>query len=153
MDRIHHVKLVSHDPNAVQRFLTEVVQVPAGWTLGAAPPEIDGEATQDREPLGWNDVFDVRDASDAGGFMVGDQESRQFQVLYGDRSHLWSVAIATRDLEGARQRCIDRTIPVTEPQLFEVEGQGVRAFFARVGGLLFEVMRIESAAQTTGRTT
>lgn len=47
--------------------------------------------------------------------MVGDQESRQFQVLHGDRSHLWSVAIPTRDLEGARQWCVDRGIPVTEP--------------------------------------
>lgn len=148
MDRIHHVKLVSRDPGAVQRFLTEVVNVPSGWTLGTAPPEVDGELPGAREPLDWDEVFQVRDASEAGGFMVGDQQSRQFQVLFGESSHLWSVAIATRDLEGAHQRCIDRGIPVTEPRLFEFPDQAVRAFFARVGGLILEVMRVEPAAPT-----
>lgn len=129
MDRIHHV------------------HVPAGWTLGAAPPEVDGERPGARDSLNWDEVFRVRAASETGGFMVGDQTSRQFQVLSGQRSHLWSVAIASRDLEGARQRCIERSIPVTEPRLFEFEDQAVRAFSARVGGLLFEVMRVEPAGQ------
>lgn len=145
MDRIHHVKLVSHQPDAVRRFLTEVVNVPSGWTLGAAPPEADTEAPDAQDPLDWDEVFRFRNASEAGGFMVGDQQSRQFQVLFGEQSHLWSVAIATRDLEGAHQRSIDRGIPVTEPRLFEFETQSVRAFFARVGGLLLEVMRVEPA--------
>ncbi len=35
MDRINHVKIVSPDPAAVDRFLQEVVQLPAGWPLGS----------------------------------------------------------------------------------------------------------------------
>jgi hypothetical protein len=33
MDRINHVKIVSPDPDAIDRFLTEVLEIPAGWAL------------------------------------------------------------------------------------------------------------------------
>lgn len=150
MDRIHHVKMVSHDPKAVEEFLTEVVRVPKGWALGAPLPERTGEAAGTGEALDWDTVFRVRAADEAGGLMLGDGTSRQFQLLKGDESHLWSVAIATRDLEGAAARAVERGIPVTEPRLFEFEKESVRAFFARVGGLLFEVMRVEPGTGSTG---
>ena len=34
MDRINHVKILSPDPEAVETFLTEVLDVPAGWSMG-----------------------------------------------------------------------------------------------------------------------
>jgi hypothetical protein len=37
MDRINHVKIVSPDPEAIDRFLREIVQIPEGWKLGEPP--------------------------------------------------------------------------------------------------------------------
>ena len=47
--------------------------------------------------------------------------------------------------ERAHQRCKDRGIPCSDMQLVDWNEQdGVRAFFAEVGGILFEVMRVEA---------
>ena len=42
MDRINHVKILTPDPEAVNPFLTEVLDVPAGLSIGpivGAPPD------------------------------------------------------------------------------------------------------------------
>src|SRR5881628_2101562 len=115
MDRLNHVKIVSPDPEAIDRFLTEVLDIPTGWPLGdpspdaSPPPELvvsparagDGGFTDDS-------VHAFRGDSGSGGRIIGTPESRQFQVLRGENPHIWGVAVGTRNLEQARQRCIER---------------------------------------------
>ena len=38
MDRINHVKIVTPEPEAVDRFLREVLDVPEGWVIPGAQP-------------------------------------------------------------------------------------------------------------------
>ena len=74
------------------------------------------------------------------------EESRQFQVYSGDTPQIWSVAIGTRHLERAHERCVASGIPCTEMHLVPWgENQGIRAFFAEVGGIVFEVLRVEAS--------
>lgn len=155
MDRIHHVKMVTTDPRAVEDFLTEVVHVPPAVQLvpkgGAraaprAPAAGSGGSGGGTtgETLDWDEVFRVRGPVGGGMAMVGDGTSRQFQVLEAEeRAQIWAVAVGTRDLEGAHERSLARGIPTTDLRLFEFDGLNVRAFFARVGGILFEVARQE----------
>ena len=83
----------------------------------------------------------------SGGFITGSTQSCQFQILRGPRARIWSVAIGTRHIERAHQRCLERGIPCSEMRLFPWnENESVRAFFAEVGGLVFEVMRVEPRA-------
>ena len=56
MDRINHVKIVSPDPAAVDRFLREVVDIPAGWSLGSLdgyqpPTEVRGPSRESDDAL------------------------------------------------------------------------------------------------------
>jgi hypothetical protein len=154
MDRINHVKIVSPNPEAVDRFLREVVQIPEGWQLGQPPDgyeptaptpsparDTDGEFT-------LSSVHEFRGASGFGGVITGSPESRQFQILRGDRAHIWAVAIGTRDIDGAHDRCVAAGIPCTDPGVvpgWGANGEGaIRYFYAEVGGLVFEVMKAES---------
>jgi hypothetical protein len=150
MDRINHVKIVSPDPAAIDRFLREVVDIPAGWPLGPAVPApgtaIRSEARDEageftRESLGayrGNASFD-------GGLVTGSTESRQFQLLKGDTPRIWAVAIGTRHLERAHQRCVERGIPCTDPAVTPWGDGTVTFFFAEVAGVVFEVMRAGQA--------
>ena len=151
MDRINHVKIVSPDPGAIDAFLTEVLDVPEGWSLGDfAPPPADMPSPA-RDPDGQltpDSVMAFRGSS-SGGRITGSGESRQFQLLHGEKPHLWSVAIGTRHLERAHERCIARGIPCTEPALAAWGDGGIRFFFAEVGGIVFEVMRAEAQGTAT----
>ena len=153
MDRINHVKIVTPDPEAIDRFLREVVDVPAGWSLGAAAEgtsasdvvsparDADGNFTVDS-------VHDFRGASSfGGGFITGSTESRQFQILKGEEPHIWGIAIGTRNVERAHARCVERGIPCTEPAItpWGNDGGAITFFFAEVAGIVFEVMRAEAA--------
>jgi hypothetical protein len=40
MDRINHVKLTTPNPELVDAFLRQVVDIPEGWPLGANAPVI-----------------------------------------------------------------------------------------------------------------
>jgi hypothetical protein len=91
-------------------------------------------------------VGEFRGAGGLGGRITGSTESRQFQILRGDRPHIWAVAIGTRHLERAHERCVERGIPCTEPALTAWGDAGIRFFFAEVGGIVFEVMRAEDQA-------
>lgn len=150
MDRINHVKIVSPDPAAVDRFLQEVVEIPGGWPLGSLdgyepPADVHGPAREAGGPLTMDGVMEFRGPTQVtGGFITGDPKSRQFQIFQGDQPKVWGVAIGTRDLEGAHQRCVERGIPCTDVQLTEWhDGGSIRFFFAEVGGIVFEVLRAE----------
>jgi len=56
------------------------------------------------------------------------------------------VAIGTRHLERAHQRCVERGIACSDMQLVDWGKESIRAFFAEVGGIMFEVMRVEPKA-------
>jgi hypothetical protein len=148
VDRLNHVKIVTPDPAAIDRFLREVVDIPAGWPLGTlssgagpapvnSPPlDADGNLTDDS-------VSAYRGSSTSfGGFITGSTESRQFQILEGDVPKVWGIAIGTRHLERAHERCVERAIPCTEIRLTPWGDSGtINFFFAEVGGIVFEVMR------------
>jgi hypothetical protein len=144
MDRVNHVKIVTPEPEAVDRFLREVLDVPEGWPLpraNAAPVY----APLPEKPVTWESVISLRGDDGSGGFITGSTESRQFQILRGPRPHIWSVAVGTRHIERAHERCLERGIACSDMQLVDWnEKDGVRAFFAEVGGIVFEVMRVEA---------
>jgi hypothetical protein len=150
VDRINHVKIVTPDPGAIDSFLREVLEIPEGWQLGDGPSapasgpvrsparDSDGEFTAES-------VHAFRGNSGFGGLITGSTESRQFQILQGETPHIWAVAIGTRHVERAHERCVARGIPCTEPALTGWGDAGIRFFFAEVGGIVFEVMRAETA--------
>ena len=143
MDRLNHVKIVTPEPEAVDRFLREVLDVPAGWTLPGARPAPCHPPAATRE-MSWKNVLAIRGDDGSGGYITGSTESKQFQILRGPEPRIWSVAVGTRQLERAHQRCVERGIPCSDVQLVPWgDGQGIRAFFAEVGGIVFEVMRVE----------
>ncbi len=153
MDRLNHVKIVSPDPEAVDRFLCEVLEIPKGWPLASMgePAAAPAAARPERplSPLGGQVSFErvtaYRGDDGTGGCITGSTESRQFQILRGERPHIWSVAIGTRHLERARERCLERGIPCSELNLVPWGAGSIRVFFAEVGGIVFEVMRVEAA--------
>jgi hypothetical protein len=143
MDRVNHVKIVTPEPEAVDRFLTEVLDIPEGWTIPGAKPVKSYPPLAPR-PVTWESVLERRGDDGGGGRIAGSPESRQFQILRGPRAQIWSVAVGTRHVERAHQRCRERGIPCSDLVLVDWnERDGVRAFFAEVGGILFEVMRVE----------
>jgi hypothetical protein len=148
MDRLNHVKIVTPDPEAVEAFLVEVLEVPAGWSLGDVTPIPDLELrTVDRDSDGAiniGSVMDFRGQADgySGGMIVGDTVSRQFQIFQGPRAHIWGVAIGSRHLERAHERCRDQRIPCTEIRQSPWHGSSLEFFFAEVGGIVFEVLRL-----------
>ena len=148
MDRINHVKIVSPDPAAIDRFLREVVDIPEGWPLGPLdPPPADAPspACDADGNFSLDTVTAFRGSSSFGGFITGSSESRQFQIFQADTPKIWGVAIGTRNLERAYERCVERGIPCTEPTVTPWGDSGsIRFFFAEVGGIVFEVMRAES---------
>jgi len=146
MDRINHVKIVTPEPEAVDRFLREVLEVPAGWQIPAGKP-VPRHEPAPAQPVTWSTVLARRGDDGSGGYITGSLESRQFQILRGPKAHVWSVAIGTRHVERAHQRCQERGIPCSDVELVDWnERDAVRAFFAEVGGILFEVMRVEPKA-------
>jgi len=143
MDRISHVKIVTPEPEAVDRFLREVLEVPGGWVIPGAK-RARTHAPAKVGPVSWERVIARRGDDGSGGFITGSPESRQFQILCGAAPHIWSIAVGTRHIERAHERCVERGIPCSDLQLVDWnERDGVRAFFAEVGGILFEVMRVE----------
>ena len=153
MDRLNHVKIVTPDPAAVDRFLREVVDIPEGWPLGQVGPVPSDVRSPARGPDGEFDAASVgafRGTMAANGFITGSTASRQFQIFQGERPHIWGAAIGTRNLERAYERCLDRGIPCTVPERARWGDGGINFFFAEVGGIVFEVMRIEESAPEPG---
>ena len=147
MDRINHVKLVTPEPAAVDAFLREVCDIPEGWPLGdrAGEPALAPDA-----PLGpggslqAGDVFARRATTGTDGFIAGDTRSRQFQILRGDTPAFWAICISTRHIESVHEKCRLRGIPATPITVADWnERDNIRNFFCIVGGLMFEVIRVE----------
>ena len=107
MDRLNHVKIVTPEPEAVDRFLREVLDLPEGWPMPSsnAPPEYPPLAARE---VTWDNVMTLRGDDDSGGCITGTTESGQFQIMRGPKAHIWSVAVGTRHIERAHQRCIER---------------------------------------------
>jgi catechol 2,3-dioxygenase-like lactoylglutathione lyase family enzyme len=146
MDRINHVKIVTPEPEAVDHFLREVLEVPEGWKIPGMRAAR-SHAPAPSQPVTWESVLARRGDDGSGGYITGSPESKQFQILRGVKPQIWSVAVGTRHIERAHQRCKQRGIPCSDMQLVDWnERDGVRAFFAEVGGIMFEVMRVEPKA-------
>jgi hypothetical protein len=145
VDRINHVKIVTPDADAVDRFLREVLDIPEGWVLGERPAPAQPAAQRE---LSMDQVEELRGVSQFRGFITGSTESRQFQVFQGTKAHIWAVAIGTRHVERAHERCRERGIPCTDPAVTGWGDGAIRFFFAEVGGILFEVMRAEDAVSS-----
>jgi catechol 2,3-dioxygenase-like lactoylglutathione lyase family enzyme len=148
VDRINHIKIVTPDPEAIDRFLREVLDFPEGWPLGEMTAATDPVLSPARGADGnftTESVLAFRGATGSGGLITGSPESRQFQIFQGDKAHVWGVAIGTRHLERAHERCVASGIPCTEPALTAWGASGIRFFFAEVGGIVFEVMRAEDS--------
>jgi hypothetical protein len=150
MDRINHVKIVTPDPAAVDRFLREVVDIPEGWPLGelsgTPPADVRGPASDADGNFTMDTIGEFRGTSTSfGGFITGSTESRQVQIFQADAPKIWGVAIGTRHLERAHDRCVERGIPCTDLQVTPWGSDGtIEFFFAEVGGIVFEVMRAGS---------
>ena len=152
VDRINHVKVVTPQPELVDAFLREVTDVPAGWPLGASvgrdpvPPDAPlgpgGELTMD-EIMQRREGGEAGD-SEFGGFITGDSTSRQFQIFKSNNAAFWAVCIGTRDIERAWERCKARGVPATPITVADWnERDNIRNFFCLVGGVMFEVIRVE----------
>jgi hypothetical protein len=147
MDRVNHVKIITPDPQAVDRFLTEVLDIPAGWMMpgdGPSQSEPVRTAATPEGTLSWDDVMAYRAGSQADGFITGSPRSVQFQVYPGDNPRVWAVAVGTRHVERAHERCVERAIPCTSIEPVPWGDGVIRAFFAEVGGIVFEVLRVEA---------
>src|SRR5262249_253517 len=82
---------------------------------------------------------------DPVGFLVGDGTSRGVQIVQADEARIWSVAIGTRDAEGARARAAAVGLPCTDVRDGAWGDDGtVTFFYAEVGGVVFEVLRVNS---------
>jgi hypothetical protein len=149
VDRLALVKIVTPEPETVDWFLREVVQIPEGWPLGEErsdgpkPVEVESPARDPEGNFTLDGVWAFRGDSKSGGRVTGSPDRGQFQILRGDKPHIWAVAIGTRDLEGAHQRCVDAGIRCTEQGIVPFGRTGdVGYFYAEVGGIVFEVMRV-----------
>jgi catechol 2,3-dioxygenase-like lactoylglutathione lyase family enzyme len=153
MDRLNHVKILTPDPEAVERFLTEVLDVPEGFSMGpivGSPPEESRSPARDEHGnLTIESVLAFR-GTDLGGVIAGSTESRQVQILKSTRAAIWAIAVGTRNLEAAYARARALAVPCTEIDVTTWGEGGARYFFAEVGGVLFEVLRIENAESVHG---
>jgi len=147
MDRINHVKLVTPEPELVDAFLREVCEIPEGWPLGDQSPARPGPLA----PLGpggeltMEDVAGRRLSGGTFGFIAGDEKSRQFQIFKSDGpAAFWAICIGTRNIEAAHEKCLARGVPATPITVADWnERDNIRNFFCIVGGLMFEVIRVE----------
>jgi len=135
---VQHVKIVSPDPAAVYSFLVDVVGLDGGGNFQRSDQETDPS----EGPLTWERVMHLRAASQPTGYIAGTPMTRQFQILGSDQAALWASAIATRDVEAARSRCLAAGIEVTETRVTKMGANQISACFARVGGVIFELMQV-----------
>src|SRR4029434_2132409 len=68
MGRINHVKIVSPEPEAVDRFLREVLEIPEGGRIPGARAA-KGHAPATAEPVTWESVTSRRGDDGSGGFI------------------------------------------------------------------------------------
>jgi hypothetical protein len=146
--RLNHVKLVTPEPEAVDAFLRQVCDIPDGWPLTPESSPLGADA-----PLGpggelrRDEVADRRSTSGEVGFIAGSPDSRQFQIFKSDAAAFWAICISTRHVEDVHERATARGVPCTAIEVADWnERDNIRFFFCVVGGLMFEVMRVEPKA-------
>ena len=142
--RINHVKLVTPQPEVVAAFLTQVCDIPEGWPIGDAEP-LPADA-----PLGPGgelapDVMDERRTISAPkGFIAGNPESRQVQILTGEPPGFWAVCISTRDVEAVRERAQARGVPCTPITTTQwTDADDITYFFCIVADVMWEIIRVD----------
>jgi hypothetical protein len=82
------VKIVTPEPEAVDHFLREVLEIPDGWVIPGARP-VRAHPPVKANPVTWESVIARRGDDGSGGYITGSPESRQFQILRGaQRTHL-----------------------------------------------------------------
>jgi hypothetical protein len=93
-------------------------------------------------------IMSWRGHGGGGGVIVGSPESRQLQIFQAEVPKIWSVAVGTRNVERAHERCIERGFSCTDIQSspWGREDRAVTFFFVEVGGIVWEIMRIEASA-------
>ena len=148
MDRINHVKIRTPHPEIVDAFLRQVCEIPDGWPLGAGSTAAPARraarvrAARSTSPTMTGDPD--ADGSGPGGFITGDETSRQFQIFGSPTPRIWAICIGTRHIERAHERCLARGIPATPILVADWnERDNIRNFFCLVDGLTFEVIRVE----------
>ncbi len=146
--RLNHVKLITPEPEAVDAFLRQVCDIPEGWPLTSDSVPLGPEA-----PLGPggdlapNEVGDRRRTTGERGFIAGSPDSRQLQIFKGEPAAFWAVCISTRHVEDVHERARARGVQCTPIDIADWnERDNIRYFFCVVGGLMFEVMRVEPKA-------
>jgi catechol 2,3-dioxygenase-like lactoylglutathione lyase family enzyme len=161
---IGHVKLVTPDPAAVNDFLANIAGFPGSQAVetlgGQGPLGMFGVGQPPSEPhpphddgsgdLPLEQVYTTRGADGTGGYMIGDLMKRStIQMYHGEEPHIWSVMIAAPDIEGAHAKCVEQGIPVSDIHVVTPLGTDLRCrfMFARVGGIVFELMRLETAPE------
>ena len=68
MDRVNHVKIVTPEPEAVDRFLREVLDIPEGWEIPRSADPGDHASPAVRE-VTWERVLKLRGDDGSGGFI------------------------------------------------------------------------------------
>ena len=153
MDRINHVKVVTPEPELVDAFLREVCEIPEGWPLGAqasrerpgplAPLGPGGEISMDEvmaKPAARAPRPMSSGSSPATRRAVSSRSSRA-----SGNAAFWAICIGTRNIEGAHEKCVARGIPATPITVADWnEHDNIRNFFCVVGGVTFEVIRVEA---------
>jgi hypothetical protein len=148
-NRINHVKLITPRPDLVDAFLTQVCDIPEGWPLGGGSARLGPDV-----PLGPGGDLPQsiigerrRTSGEGGGYIAGDPNSRQFQILRGEPADFWAVCISTRDIEAVYERCQARGVPCTPITVADWnERDNIRNFFCIVADLMWEIIRVEPKA-------
>jgi hypothetical protein len=146
--RLNHVKIITPEPEVVDAFLRQVCDIPEGWPLSATAVPLGQDA-----PLGPGgelpraELESRRRVTGEGGFIAGSPDSRQFQIFEGEHAAFWAICISTRHVEDVHARAVRRGVPCTAIDVADWnERDDIRFFFCVVGGLMFEVMRVEPKA-------
>jgi hypothetical protein len=152
--RLNHVKVITPEPGVVDAFLRQVCDVPEGWPLGGATPLGPDAPLGAGGELPRSELTERRRVTGERGFIAGSPESRQFQIFEGKTAAFWAICISTRHVEDAHARAAARGVPCTPIEVADWnERDDIRFFFCVVGGLMFEVMRVEPKASLTDTTT
>jgi hypothetical protein len=143
--RLNHVKIVCPQPAVVDAFLREVCDVPEGWALGEFEKLAEGEPLGPGGSLPENIQAQKRQATGRGGFITGDSNSRQFQIMESESNdYFWAVCISTRYVEDVHAKAMARGVPCTPVTVTDWSPKdNIRFFFCEVGKLMFEIIRVE----------
>ena len=123
--------------------------IPEGWPLGAARrPSATTCRSGRAAPRARRSVNETRNAGDGlagtGASSPGTPRAASSRSSAATPPKIWAICIGTRYIERAHERCRERGIPATDITVADWnERDNIRNFFCVVGGLMFEVIRVE----------